>query len=86
MDNSSIAHPRKPGFASSVGTAEERQAPRARPLPAAAPGAIAPASHRSRFVAMRHANVGETTRPVSGLAGCVRMHVGRIAFPRDAVA
>jgi hypothetical protein len=42
--------------------------------------------HRSRFVAMRHAIAGETIRPVSGLAGCVRMHVGRIAFPRHAVA
>jgi hypothetical protein len=39
-----------------------------------------------RVFAMRNAIVGETARPVSGLAGCVRMHVGRIAFPRNAVA
>jgi hypothetical protein len=43
-------------------------------------------SQRIAFIAMCKTKADENPRPVSGLAGCVRVHVSRIAFPRHAVA
>src|SRR5690349_18443357 len=74
----SIAHPRKPDDGVGDRTAEVGGRPRARPLPAAAPGAIALEARVDHVVGrMRARRSSETTRPVSGLAGNARKRKNR---------